>query len=104
VNHDERIEAMTRGIFKRRYPDYDYDEHLRWHEAGMAVNPAVYKASTTIALVRADARAAWAAADVEGMVQKAVIAGINHGAREKYIDIAAIDAIVARVMQGAGCS
>jgi hypothetical protein len=49
---------------------------------------------------RAAMEAAWAAADVEGMVQKAVIAGINHGAREKYIDIAAIDAIVARVMQG----
>jgi hypothetical protein len=78
VTPDERIEAMLKA-----WRDAPYSEGMSFEESD-----------------RIGMLAAWAAADVEGMVQKAVIAGINHGARQKYIDIAAIDAIVASVMQG----
>jgi hypothetical protein len=93
MKHDERIEAMAKALQRMSYARCDWS----WLDAEFDDLSDRYQAEYL-----ADARAAWAAADVEGMVQKAVIAGINHGAREKYIDIAAIDAIVARVMQGAG--
>jgi hypothetical protein len=88
--HDERIEAMARAI-ARRFAEATCNED----GGGETVNEYVDEYWPQFA---ADARAAWAAADVEGMVQKAVIAGINHGAAERSIDGKAVEAIVARVM------
>jgi len=98
---DEQIEAVARAIFKRRWPDYDYDEHNRMYQAGLSVHPELYMASTTVGNALADARIAIAAyrPAVEAMVREAAVAGwvnCRNGNAESA------DAIVARVMQGAG--
>ena len=46
-------DEMARALLKRRWPDYDFDEHLRMYEAGQAVNPKVYN-DTTIGNAYAD--------------------------------------------------
>lgn len=46
-------DEIARALFARRWPNYDFDEHLRMYEAGQAVNPKVYN-DTTIGNAYAD--------------------------------------------------
>lgn len=92
-------DEIARALFARRWPDYDFDEHLRMYEAGQAVHPKVYN-DTTIGNAYADRDA------LMPLVESAVKEGINlHkksglqcGAEDCEACAPAIDAIVARVL------
>jgi hypothetical protein len=90
MTHDERIEAMARGLcalYYRRCVMFVSDRAGR-----MAYVDAQWRDHVE------QARAAWAAAGVEEMVREAAVKGINHGARERYVDTAVLAAIVREVM------
>jgi hypothetical protein len=78
MTHDERIEAMARII------EAACDSGKPWN-------------------IFDTMQLAWAAADVEGMVREAIAQTVALGFSPKLVyDDSVIDAIVARVMQGAG--
>jgi hypothetical protein len=102
MTHDERIEAMARAMHRDECVRRDYP----WTEESFDN----LRDGVKDILLR-DAAAAWAAADVESLVREAVedavemfVAwAVNQSTPlGQPIDPPGIDAIVARVMQGAG--
>lgn len=91
-------EEIARTLFKRRWPDYDFDEHLRMYEAGQAVHPKAYN-DTTIGNAYADRDALMPL--VERAVREAAIAGWAAGVfcERGDKDYKTTDEIVARVME-----
>jgi hypothetical protein len=92
MTHDERIEAMAKALQRMSYARCDWS----WSDAEFDDLSDRYQAEYL-----ADARAAWAAADVEGMVREAVVRGVARGATQGVQTGVKIDAIVQRVTQGA---
>jgi hypothetical protein len=91
MTHDERIELMARVMRaadvepRRFYPHWNVRHFDEQHDEAKAW---WYRMAT----------AALAAAGVEEMVREAAVKGINHGAREQYVDTAILAAIVREVM------
>jgi hypothetical protein len=82
MTHEERIEAMARALADYAGDDYDFDHGQKEVYVGMAL-------------------ATWAAADVEGVVREAAELA---AAEAEFCGLmeSEIDAIVKRVMEGAG--
>ena len=90
-------DEMARALLKRRWPDYDFDEHLRMYEAGQAVNPKVYN-DTTIGNAYADRDCLMPI--VERVAREAAIQGVKLGSGAGMSEAfhRHIDAIVRRVV------
>jgi hypothetical protein len=91
MTHDERIDAIARAMHAADVEPRKFDAH--WN-----VRPFDEQHDEAKQWWYRMAAAALAAADVEGMVRAAAVKGINHGARERYVDTAVLAAIVREVM------